>query len=295
LAKPVRKFWRWNNAAMLRLRVITALILAPLIIWSVLAFSHRALAIELALILTVAAWEWARLAGLQNNIARVAFGGLMLLAMLLMTWLLHHSMQWLNWILYANLLWWVIGLVLVVTFRKSPEQLPIRFNGFDIVLNLLAGVFIIGGAFVALIGLHRSSEYGAYYILMLLILIWLADIAAYFTGKKFGKHKLAPHVSPGKTWEGVAGAGVAELLAALIIGKALHFPTAKLAFFILLVLVTIAVSILGDLTESLFKRRVGVKDSSQLLPGHGGILDRIDSLMAAAPVFLLGMLQVGIK
>ena len=280
---------------MLRLRVITALILAPLIIWSVLAFSHRALAIELGLILAVAAWEWAQLAGLKNNLARIAFGGAMLLIMSFMTLLLHDSMQWLAWMLYGNLLWWLVGFFLVVTFRKSPEQLPVHFNGVDIVLNLVAGIFIIGGAFVALTGLHQQSAYGAYYILILLLLIWIADIAAYFTGKKFGKHKLAPHVSPGKTWEGVAGAAIAVLIAALVIGKLLRYSPTNQMLFALLALLTIAVSVLGDLTESLFKRRVGVKDSSQLLPGHGGILDRIDSLMAAAPVFLLGLMQVGIK
>lgn len=280
---------------MLRLRVITALILAPLIIWSVLAFSHRALAIELGLILTVAAWEWARLSGLKNNIARIAFGGMMLVIMMLMTWLLHDSMTWLSWILYCNLLWWVIGLVLVITFKKMPAQLPARFGSIDIVLNLLAGIVIIGGAFVALTGLHQMPEYGALYILILLVLIWIADIAAYFSGKQFGRHKLAPYVSPGKTWEGVAGAAVAVFVAAIIIGKIRQFQLGNLILFALLVLVTIAFSILGDLTESLFKRRAGVKDSSQLLPGHGGILDRIDSLMAAAPVFLLGLMQAGIK
>lgn len=280
---------------MLKLRVITALILAPLIIWSVLAFSHRALAIELGLILAVAAWEWARLAGLKNNIARIAFGGVMLLIMALMTWLLHDSMQWLPWLLYGNLLWWLVGLILVVNFKKSPEQLPVTFDGTGIVLNLLAGVFIIGGAFVALIGLHKLEDYGAYYILILLSLIWIADIAAYFTGKKFGRRKLAPYVSPGKTWEGVAGAAIAVSIAALVVGKILHYAPMNLLMFTFLVIITIAFSILGDLTESLFKRRAGVKDSSQLLPGHGGVLDRIDSLMAAAPVFLLGLMQAGIK
>ncbi|MBI1421970.1 MAG: phosphatidate cytidylyltransferase [Gammaproteobacteria bacterium] len=280
---------------MLRLRVITALILAPLIIWSVLAFSHRALAIELGLILTVAAWEWARLAGLQANSARIAFGGFMALIMLGVMVLLHHSMQWLTWFLYANLLWWCIAFVLVASFRTTPEQLPRHFDAVAITLNLLAGIVIIGGAFVALTGLHRIESHGAYYILMLLVLIWLADIAAYFAGRRFGKHKLAPYVSPGKTWEGVLGAAIAVLLAALLIAGYLQLDTNKTILFSLLVLVTIAVSILGDLTESLFKRRVGVKDSSQLLPGHGGILDRIDSLMAAAPVFLLGMIQAGIR
>lgn len=285
---------------MLRLRVITALILAPLIIWSVLAFSHRGLAIELGLILTVAAWEWARLSGLTHNVTRIAFGILSMLIMLALTWLLHDAMDWLPWLLYANLIWWLIGLVMVMRFKTPPEQLPVQFNGINILLNLLAGLLIIGGAFVALTGLHRFSEHGAMYILILLVFIWVADIAAYFTGKKFGKHKLAPFVSPGKTWEGVAGAAVAVIVAAFVIGKIMQYPPmnnppVNLPLFALLVLVTIAFSILGDLTESLFKRRAGIKDSSQLLPGHGGILDRIDSLMAAAPIFLLGLMQTGIK
>lgn len=280
---------------MLRLRVITALILAPLIIWSVLAFSHTALAIELGLILTVAAWEWARLSGLSNHAARIAYAALMLLVMALITWLLHDSMFWLPYILYCNLLWWLVSLVMVLQFRQSPAQLPVRFDGVDIVLNLIAGVFVIGGAFVALVGLHESPEYGAYYILILFLIIWIADIAAYFAGKKFGKHKLAPYVSPGKTWEGVTGAAIAVILAAFVIGWILHLQLIQLLLFAGLVLVTTGFSILGDLTESLFKRRVGIKDSSQLIPGHGGLLDRIDSLMAAAPVFLLGLMQAGIK
>jgi phosphatidate cytidylyltransferase len=280
---------------MLKLRVITALVLGPLILWSVLVFSHRELAIELALIMSVAAWEWARLAGLTNNIARLVFGGVTLIIMLLITGLLHYSTAWLPWVLVTNLIWWLLALVFVVTFRKTPDQLPVSFSGSEIVLNLLAGIVIIVGAFVALVGIHQALELGPYYILILLLLIWTADIAAYFTGKRFGKHKLAPYVSPGKTWEGVVGAILAVLVAAFIIGYVLHYEPATIGVFMVLVVVTIAISILGDLTESLFKRRAGVKDSSHLLPGHGGILDRIDSLMAAAPVFWLGLMQVGIK
>lgn len=280
---------------MLKLRIITALILGPLIIWSVIAFSHKALAIELGLILTVAAWEWARLAGLHGGLSRILFGGAMLIFMGLLTWLLHDSMLALTWLLYSNLIWWMVCLVLVITFKRTAEQLPLQFSRVDIGFNLLAGIFIISGAFVALIGLHQMPEYGATYILILLVLIWVADIAAYFTGKKFGKHKLAPYVSPGKTWEGVAGAAIAVTVAAFVIGTFLQYSAGHILLFVLLVLVTVAFSILGDLTESLFKRRVGVKDSSQLLPGHGGILDRIDSLMAAAPVFLLGLTQAGLK
>lgn len=280
---------------MLRLRVITALILAPLIIWSVLAFSHRNLAIELALILAVAAWEWAQLSGIKKNIARIAFSGVMLLVMVLLTMMLHESTQWLTWLLYVNLLWWLLSLLLVMSFRTPAEKLPMQFSHSAVVLNLLAGIVIIGGAFIALVGIHQAPQYGAYYILILLLLIWIADIAAYFTGKKFGRHKLAPFVSPGKTWEGVFGALIAVLLSAFVIARILHLSPTDQVLFAVLSLITIAVSILGDLTESLFKRRAGVKDSSQLLPGHGGILDRIDSLVAAAPIFFLGLMLAGIQ
>jgi len=280
---------------MLRQRIITAAILAPLIIWSVLAFSHRALAIEFSLILALAAWEWAGISGLTGRTGRILYGGVMLLIMGLLTWLLHTAMHWLPWILYINLLWWLLCFILVSNFRLSSEQLPVRFGKAAIAMNLLAGILVLSGAFVALTAMHESPDFGAGYIIMLLIFIWIADIAAYFSGRRFGRHKLAPMVSPGKTWEGVAGAMLAVAIAAPLAAGFLHFSLLQGILFSLLVIVSVAFSILGDLTESLFKRRAGVKDSSQLLPGHGGILDRIDSLLAAAPVFMLGLIQAGIK
>ena len=149
---------------------------------------------------------------------------------------------------------------------------------------------MVSGAFIAMTGLHQASRFGYVFILILLAIIWIADSAAYFSGKAFGKHKLAMHVSPGKTWEGVMGATLAVLVTAFVIARYMDYTPENTLAFMLIALTTMIISIVGDLLESLFKRRAGVKDSSHLLPGHGGILDRIDSLVAAAPVFLLGLM-----
>lgn len=280
---------------MLKLRILTALVLGPFIIWSVLTFSHQALAFEFAVFLTLAAWEWARISGLQTQFARIVFALGLAALMGLVSLVLHEYPSWLQQALYIATAWWLLSSVFVLRFRKTPEQLPIAFRRIDICLNLGAGVFILMGAFIAITGMHQQGHYGATYILLLLLLIWIADSAAYFTGKRFGRHKLAPYVSPGKTWEGVAGAVLAIVLYASVAGYLLAFTPREILLFVVIALVTLAFSILGDLIESLFKRRAGVKDSSRLLPGHGGILDRIDSLMAAAPVFLLGLTLAGIQ
>jgi len=274
---------------MLKQRILTAVILGPLILWSVVVFSHRALAIEIGLILSIAAWEWARLSGIHHQLVRITYSVFMALAMLALTLLMHTHSEFMQIILWIVALWWLIALVIIAVENQHPQkQKPITTN--QLVVNLLAGMVILLGAYVAIVGLHQAPQYGYVFILVLLALIWLADSAAYFTGKTFGKHKLAVHVSPGKTWEGVMGALVATLLASIIITTIMEFTDINRVLFTLIALITVSISIVGDLLESLFKRRVGVKDSSQLLPGHGGILDRIDSLVAAAPVFLLGLM-----
>lgn len=274
---------------MLKQRILTAVILGPLILWSVVVFSHRALAIEIGLILTIAAWEWARLSGVMQQLARVAYSVFMALAMLALTLLMHTHSEFLQIILWIVALWWLIALVIIAVENQHPQkQQPITTN--RLVANLLAGMVILLGAYLALVGLHQAPRYGYVFILILLAFIWIADSAAYFSGKAFGKHKLAANVSPGKTWEGVMGALVATVAATFIISYALQYTASKSVVFMLIAVITVSISIVGDLLESLFKRRVGVKDSSQLLPGHGGILDRIDSLVAAAPIFLLGLM-----
>ncbi len=154
--------------------------------------------------------------------------------------------------------------------------------------NLVLGGLLLAGAWVAVVGLHRASE-GPALVLFLFVLIWLADSGAYFAGRAFGRHKLSPAVSPGKTWEGAAGGLAGALLAALVLVLGGFAGALPLAAFVALSLLVALVSIGGDLWESRLKREAGVKDSGSLLPGHGGMLDRIDSLIAAAPVYALGV------
>jgi len=280
---------------MLKLRVITALILGPLIIWSVLSFSHRALAIEIGLVLTLAAWEWARLSGIQHQIGRIGYAWFLLGSMLVLGFLIHKYPIVINIILYLATAWWVIAIFLVAYVNRQPINHESVLSPGKIVINLFAGLFVLLGAFVSITALHRAPEYGSAYILAMLILIWVADSSAYFAGKAFGKNKLAVNVSPGKTWEGVLGAMLAVVLTAYLAAHYFEFTGNMTIYFIVIALITILFSIVGDLIESLFKRRVGIKDSSNLLPGHGGIMDRIDSLVAAAPIFLLGLQLAGIK
>ena len=279
---------------MLKLRVITALVLGPLIIWSVLVFSHRAIAIELGLLLTLAAWEWARLSGINLQLGRIGYAWFIAGTLLILGFSIHEYPQLINIILYASVAWWVLATILVMRANRQEVKIISEQKSVNVVMNLIAGLFILCGTFVAITALHRS-ESGSAYILTLLILIWVADSSAYFAGKAFGKHKLAKYVSPGKSLEGVAGALLGTAVSSVIAAKYFHFETKQMVSFIVVALVTVLLSIVGDLFESLFKRRVGLKDSSNILPGHGGIMDRIDSLVAASPIFLLGLILVGIK
>jgi phosphatidate cytidylyltransferase len=140
----------------------------------------------------------------------------------------------------------------------------------------------------AILVLHDSGDEGPYILLFLLVLIWIADSGAYFTGMRWGKRKLAPIISPGKSWEGVLGGLFGALLCGVFL--ALYYQDKSGALWLIPIsLITVAMSVVGDLFESTLKRRMDVKDSGSLLPGHGGVLDRIDSLIAAAPVFVLGL------
>ena len=149
-----------------------------------------------------------------------------------------------------------------------------------------AGIFVLTLCWISLSFLRDQSPK---WVIMLLLIVWIADTAAYFTGRRFGKHFLAPQISPKKTWEGAFGAGVAVFAMILIGGWLMGLKATLLIYLTLLGLATTFISIIGDLFESLLKRHAGIKDSGQLLPGHGGLLDRIDSLIAAAPFFAGGI------
>ena len=272
------------NSALQR-RTLTASVLAPLAIAGVLLLPTPHFAMLFGLVLLIAAWEWSALAGIGAFAGRGAFVVTTASAL----FLLWQGMagQWVPSVLALLTLWW-FGLA-VYLFRIREIETS---EGFAPWL-LASAVPVLLGSWLAIVYLHGSSESGPKLVLFLLILIWTADIAAYFAGRRWGTTKLAPVLSPGKTWAGVSGALAGAVLAGLVLAWALGFSSAPAGVAVILCVATAFISVVGDLYESLIKRRRGVKDSGGLLPGHGGMLDRIDSLMAAAPVFTLGVLYLG--
>lgn len=271
---------------MLKQRVLTALVLAPLAIWGILTLSTRGMAIALSLIYLVAAWEWARLAGLRRALSRLGYAAA-LMALLWVCWQLLGMPGVVQAILYAALAWWLVALVWVARYGGGA-------GGADNAcpLKTLAGIPVLVPAWVALVVLHQ--QYGPPWVVFVIVLIWVADSGAYFAGRLWGRTKLAPRVSPGKTREGVFGALALVLLYTLVAGTVLDVKAAHLAGLVALGLLLVPVSVLGDLFESMIKRLAGLKDSGSILPGHGGVLDRIDSLTATAPLFVLGLLWMKI-
>ncbi|MGZ8225716.1 MAG: phosphatidate cytidylyltransferase [Methylococcaceae bacterium] len=285
---------------MLLQRIITASILASLIVLAVLKLSSEYLSLLLGFITLLAAWEWSYLAGVKSLFKRGLFLFILSLPMLgIHFWtqileLVSQGFDWpdvrsysgaLEWLIIAPVLFWILMMILI---RNAPQGvLKLKLKGLT---KILIGGFILLASWMFLSRLR--SFYGAEITLYLLILIWAADISAYFTGKKFGKTKLSPDISPGKTVEGMYGALVIGIICGIVLSLLYGFPLAISADFVLLSALTVLISIYGDLFFSVVKRQKGVKDSGSLLPGHGGILDRIDSLVAAAPIFYAGVFLI---
>jgi len=266
---------------MLKQRVITAIILASVIISAVIFLPTQMFAILLAAIICLAAWEWAACAGFNTMPQKIVY--VLCILLCLITCLIFLQKQWIILIIACGIIWWLIAMLLVVRYQMNKNT-----NLSSSFFKAMIGGVVLVPAWLSLI-LIRLNTSGVSLILFLFFLIWLADSAAYFSGRKFGSKKLASNVSPGKTWEGVYG----TLLVSLVFGASYAFyadmKIIVAVYFILLALVTVSFSILGDLVESMFKRMAGIKDSSNVLPGHGGVLDRIDSLTSAAPVFFAGL------
>lgn len=272
---------------MLAKRVLTALLVAPLAILMILGLPTPWFALPIGIIFLSAAWEWARIAGLQNRPARIV---LLLLSALAYVglWQLRDGPWWPP-VIALGVVWWGLACVWLkqLTFAASPT--PAHRN-----MKLVAGALVLFPAWVAGMSIHGSSPHGPAWTLLAMLLVWGADTGAYFSGRFFGKRKLAPQISPGKTWAGAYGAGVAGILIGLGGGLLLDVHGPRLAGLILLSVLTVAASIVGDLVESLMKRQGQVKDSGNLFPGHGGMLDRMDSVFAALPVFAAGKLLLGL-
>lgn len=260
---------------MLKLRILTAAILLPAVVALVWFAPTWVLGLAAGVVALFAAWEWSAFTAVRTWGLQVGFT--LLLALLLIGfWAMRHD-TFVLWITsWVALGWWLFALFWIICWRKE----------FPGPIKLLCGLLTLLPAWFATITLHASVD-GRSKLLFLLVLIWAADIAAYFAGRAFGRHKLAAAVSPGKTWEGVAG-GTLALLGVALAGVFWALPIGGY-FLILICVLTGWLSIVGDLSESLFKREAGLKDSGRLFPGHGGVLDRIDSLTAAVPVFWLGL------
>ena len=266
---------------MLKQRVLTAIILASVIICAVIFLPTKILALVLAAIICVGAWEWTSCAGFGAVGQKITYVSVIFSC--LMACLLLLEKPWIILIIACGLVWWLLATYLVIYYQTN-----MTINLASNSLKAIIGGIILIPSWLSLILIHAKTS-GTSLILFLFFLIWLADSAAYFSGKKFGNKKLASNVSPGKSWEGVYGA----LLLSLLFGVAYAFyadmQLIAAILFITLTFFTVSFSILGDLVESMFKRMAGIKDSGQLLPGHGGVLDRIDSLTSAAPVFFAGL------
>lgn len=266
-----------------RQRITTALVLAPLPILALLFLPTPWLAALVALVMLAGLWEWTAFAGLRDTLPRVGFLTANALLLAALAWGGGPSLFPLKLISLVGVLAW--GLALAWLLRP-------RFASGDgdgaRALKLLAGSLAVVPAWCALAWLHADEPHGPRWTLFAVALVWAADSGAYFVGSKFGRRKLAPAISPGKTWEGVwGGLGTCALLAVLAL-PLLGLGWSQLPALVLLTLATAAASVVGDLFESLMKRHSGVKDSGDLFPGHGGLMDRLDSLLAALPVFVVG-------
>jgi phosphatidate cytidylyltransferase len=258
-----------------RTRILTAIVLLGLVLLLLWRGTLAWLLGVFAAVALRAAWEWAGLCsgltGARRWLLLATLG-----ASLAGSYLL--PAPWTAVVLAAAVAWWALGLRLVLRYPALPDWLDRPLAQAAIILLALAPAWL---------ALARLADGQRPLLLLALALVWAADSGAYLVGRRFGRRKLCPQVSPGKTVEGLLGGLLGAALVGLIAGLAMGLGGLRLAALVGLVSACAAVSVVGDLAESLFKRRAGVKDSSHLLPGHGGVLDRIDALIAAAPLFAL--------
>lgn len=260
-------------------RVLTATVLVTVLVAVLFAAPASVAIAAAALLMLLAAREWtAFLGGVQPPIRHLYFL-LVTAAYIAGYWLVPDRLD-LSFVLWVALTWWLVALVWILRY-------PVPISPFA---AGLAGIFVLVPAWISLLAILQVAGQGSALLLLVLAIIWAADIGAYFAGHRWGRLKLAPQVSPGKTLEGVAGGLVSAVLVAGAGGSLLGLP---LAVMLPLGLCMAALSIVGDLAESMFKRSVGLKDSGRLFPGHGGVLDRIDSMTAAAPLFALALQWMG--
>jgi phosphatidate cytidylyltransferase len=268
---------------MLKTRILTACALALVFLTGLFLLPPPAAILAFGVVFTVGAWEWSGFGGLAAAAARIIYtAGIVLLCIAAWRWT--DDPRNLLILLSVACIWWACAFawICVAPNRQQP------------MLTLLCGALVLVPAFVALARLLMASSgfaRGPEAVLCLAVLVVASDVGAYFVGRSFGRLKLAPHVSPAKTWEGAAGGIALVALISWVGALAFGLPVLPAVGFGCAIGL---ISIVGDLTESMFKRSAGLKDSGKLLPGHGGMLDRIDSVTAAAPLYALGLFSSGV-
>jgi phosphatidate cytidylyltransferase len=264
----------------LKTRIITAAILVGLLVIVILWLPPLATAVAATAAVVAGAWEWSAFLKLRTVGGRALYVAAVTLCLPLL-WHLTIAAPTRLLVLEATLAWWVLALLWVMFAPRRAAAWSAA----------LAGILALVPAWVVLVRLRVDVPRGAQWLLFALCLVWAADIGAYFAGRSFGRLRLAPQVSPGKTWEGVLGGLAMATVVALWGSQWFAVPVRQ---FVPLCLIVVGFSIVGDLTESLLKRFAGLKDSGTLFPGHGGVMDRIDSLTSALPVLLLGLVMLGV-
>jgi phosphatidate cytidylyltransferase len=277
---------------MTRTRTLAALVMAPLAIAAVLLLPTPWMAALSAAAFLIGLWEWLKLTDIEDTIARSVLLVVNLLLMVALVWASQSntggSLVLLQIMVMIGVGWWCLAALWLRHYDFASDH-----DTHARIFKLAAATLSVIPAWCALALIHASQPNGNRWLLLALATVWAADSGAYFAGRKFGRIKLSPRISPNKTVEGLIGGVFAGMALALVAAPFAGASMKQLPYVAIVAIWTILFSVVGDLFESLLKRHVGVKDSSKLIPGHGGVLDRIDSILAALPVFALGKLLFG--
>lgn len=281
---------------MLKERVLSAIVMVIVALAAIFWLPPLALTIALSALVVLGMWEWAQFVGFKSQMSRVVVAGVTTCILLLLVVANTDYISATRFMtdlsviaLFIACVWWLAAFALVVTYPNSA-----KLWAKSVVAKFLFGIctlfpFLIGLLAIRFNNYTLDAYQGTYLLLYVFLLVWGADSGAYFFGRALGKHKLAPKVSPGKSWEGALGglftSGVIAFVFLQVTPDDVFGRALETVPFIVVSVATVAISVLGDLAESMFKRQAGIKDSSNLIPGHGGILDRVDSLTAAIPFF----------
>ncbi|MET0656195.1 MAG: phosphatidate cytidylyltransferase [Pseudoxanthomonas sp.] len=287
---------------MTRTRIIAALVMAPVAIAAILFLPTQWLSAAVALVFLLGLWEWFRLAEIDDTLSRTVLLIANLMLMVLLLWASRTgsglSPALFQIVTLVGVVWWFVSLLWLRFFNFASDH-----ETYGRVFKLAAGTLAVIPAWCALCLIHSDNFqtpadsadnlHGHLWLLTALVIVWAADTGAYFVGRHFGgrlfgHRKLAPRISPNKTLEGLLGGLVFGVGAGLLFASFAGLTVAQAPAFVLVAILSVLFSVAGDLFESLLKRHVGAKDSGNLIPGHGGILDRIDGVLAALPIFALG-------